>query len=60
MDGLRGMREKDTGDGNEGCGVTYSEEGLDEVGGVGEEVIRMAADAPPLDGQREGDGVFSG
>ena len=30
------------------------EEGLDEVDGLGVEVIRMGVDSPPLDGKREG------
>ena len=36
------------------------EERLDDVSGVGVEVIRVTADAPPLDGQRIGNGVFGG
>ena len=45
---------------NEGCGVNPGEEGLGEVSGVGVEVIRVIADAPPPDGQRVGNGAFGG
>ena len=41
-------------------GITSGEEELDEVGNVGVEVIRVAADSPPLNGQREGDGALGG
>ena len=34
------------------------EKGLDEVSGVGMEVIRVTADALPLDGQRDRNGTF--
>ena len=34
--------------------VTSSEEGLSEVGGVGVEIIRIAAHMPTLDGQKKG------
>ena len=40
--------------------ITSGEEGLDEVGGVGVEIIRVAADSLPPDGQRGRDGEFSG
>ena len=43
----------------EGLGIT-SVEGLGEVGVLGVEIIRVTADLLPPDGQREGDGVFSG
>ena len=39
-------------------GLIPGEEDLDEVGSVGAEVIRVAADYLPLDGQRKEDGAF--
>ena len=36
-------------------GNLFGNEGLDGVCGVGEEVMRMTADLPPTDGQREED-----
>jgi hypothetical protein len=36
------------------------EEGLGEVGDIEVEIIRVTADLPPLDGQREGDGALGG
>ena len=35
-------------------GITSGEEGLRTFSGIGMEVIRVAADSLPLDGQREG------
>ena len=37
-----------------------AEEGLGEVSGVGVEVIWVAADTPPPDGQGVGNGAFGG
>ena len=34
--------------GDKGGGLTSCEEGLGEVGGVGEEIIRVAANCPPI------------
>ena len=45
--------------GNEGRGIT-SVEGLGEVSGIGEEVIRVTADVPPPDGKKVGNGAFGG
>ena len=39
-------------------GIISGEEGLGEVSGVGVVVIRVGADSPPLDGQRNGDGAL--
>ena len=57
---LDGIREEVTGNllGNEGRGITSSEEGLGEVNGVGIEVIQVTADAPPPNDQRVGNGTF--
>ena len=57
-----GLRVEGTGNlfGDEGRGITSAEEGLGEVSGIGVEVIRVTADAPPPDGQREGNGAFGG
>ena len=41
-------------------GDNLCEEGLGEVGSIVEEVIRMAADIMPPDGQREEDGSLDG
>ena len=41
-------------------GIISNEEGFGEVGGVNVEIIRAAADLPPPDGQREGDGMLGG
>ena len=38
--------------------LTSVEEGLGEVSGVGAEVIWVAADTPPPDGQSVGNGAF--
>ena len=46
--------------GNEGWRINSSEEGLGGVGGVGVEVIQVAADLPPPNDQREWDGAFIG
>ena len=56
------MRMEGTGNlfGYEGLMISYGEEKLGEVDVVCEEVIRVVADSPPLDSQREGDGTFSG
>ena len=45
---------------DEGRGITSVEEGLGEVRGVGAEVIWVAADTPPPDGQRVGNEAFGG
>ena len=60
--GLDGLREEVTGNllGDEGRGITSVEEGLGEVRGVGVEVIWVTADTLPPDGQRVGNGAFSG
>ena len=52
------MRMEGTGNlfGEEGWRITFDEKGLDEVDGVGMEIIRVPADLPPLDDQREGRG----
>ena len=39
-------------------GTISTEERLDEVGGIGMEVIGVAAGSPPPDRQREGGGVL--
>ena len=51
--GLDGLRVEGTGNlfGDEGRGITSVEEGLGAVSGVGAEVIWVAADTPPPDGQ---------
>ena len=56
------MREEGTGNllGDEGRGITSVEEGLDEVSGVGVEVIWVTADTLHLDGQRVENGAFGG
>ena len=55
------MRMEGTGNlfGEEGWRITFDEKGLDEVDGVGMEVIRVAVDSLPLDNQREGEGVLN-
>ena len=55
------MREEGTGNllGNEGR-ITSVEQGLGQVSGVSVEVIWVTVDAPPLDGQRVGNGAFGG
>ena len=60
--GLDGMREEGKGNllGIKGRGITSVEEGLDEISGVGVEVIWVTVDAPPPDGQRVGNGAFGG
>jgi len=65
MGGLRrldGLRVEGTGNllGDVGRGITSFEEGLGEVSGVGVEVIWVAADTLPPDGQRVGNGGFCG
>ena len=45
---------------DESEGITYEEEGLDEFGSVGVEVISVVADMLPLDGQRKGDEALGG
>ena len=59
---LDNMREEGMGNllGDEGREITSVEEGLGEVSGVGVEVIWVAADTLPPDGQRVGNGVFGG
>ena len=44
---------------DKGGRITSGEGGLGEVNGVSVEVIRVAADTPPPDGQRKGDGALS-
>ena len=44
--------------GYERWGIAYGEERLDEVGGVGVKVFRMAANS--LDSQNKGDGTLGG
>ena len=46
--------------GYEGWGINSGEEGLDEVGSVGIEVMRVAADSPTPNGQGKGDGALGG
>ena len=53
MSGLDGLRE-------EGTGNLLGDEGLGEVSGVGVEVIWVAADTPPPDDQRVGNGAIGG
>ena len=62
LSGLDGLRVEGTGNlfGDEGRGITSVEDGLGEVSGVGVEVIWVAADMPPLDSQRVGNGAFGG
>ena len=57
-----GLRVEGTGNlfGDEGRVITSAEEGLGEVSGVGVEVIWVAADTPPPDGQGVGNGAFGG
>ena len=52
--GLDGLREEGTGN------LLGDQEGMDEVSGVGVEVIWVTADTPPPDGQRVGNGAFGG
>ena len=56
LQGPDGMRMEGTGYlfDFEGWGITSGEEGLSEVGGVGVEIIRIAAHMPTLDGQKKG------
>ena len=58
MGGVDGKRMEGTGklSGYEQSGITSGEEELDEVDGVGMEIIRVPADLPPLDDKREGRG----
>ena len=65
LDGLGrsdGTRKDDTGNlfVYKGRGMTSGEKGFSEVSSVGVDVIQVAADLPPPNGQREGDGTFSG
>jgi hypothetical protein len=41
-------------------GITSGEKEFGKFGDEGLEVIRVAADLPPLDSQREGDGALCG
>jgi hypothetical protein len=54
------MRKEAMGNifGYEGQGIISDEQGLAEVGGVGVEIIQVAADLPPTDGQRQEDVAF--
>ena len=56
------MRVEDTGNcyWYEGWGITSGEEVLSEVGSIGVEIIRVAADSPNLDDQGKGYGVLGG
>ena len=57
LDGLKEERMRNV-PGAKRRGKTSVEEGLSEVSGVGGEVIWVTTDAPPLDSQRLGNGVF--
>ena len=60
--GLDGWRVEDMGNlfGDKRRGITSVEEGLGEVSDVGVEVIWVAADTPPPDGQEVGNGASGG